>query len=180
MGDLTPANLEIAGSSLLEEVAEQIVARAAEHFADDNVIVDQYYNDLSPDNLEDLHNRCLQSIQVLFTFFAVTPDPSQTRNRAAKTQKDENLFGFYVCHSVARKDDGRHNIFSVYRVIERLRRLFSNYKVTVTVDRNTSDENTFGLRQGPIERMQQIPYVSVYRVTWTMDSTMNLSFTPTP
>lgn len=178
MSETSVEDLTITGTSLLEEVDEQMIAAAKEAFAGQNVQVDHYFNDFSPENIESLKDRALRATQVLFDFMKTTPQIDAGRRAShARIQGEDDTFGFYVVYTNMRDDKGVQRRYNCYRAIEILRRRFSSFNLSLTVDSNGGTTLT-SLRPLDIEQVRQIPYVAAYQVLWTIDVKRDLKWQP--
>jgi len=162
--------LTIQGSSWIEEISEQMMNAAREAFEGQNVEVDYYYNEFNTEeSLLDLSNRAQRSVQVLFDFMKATPriDIGE-RSSTDRIQSEIDTVGFYVAVSSLRDDRGVTRKHNCFRAITQLRRRFSQFKVSVTVDIN-GGKNEFMLRILDIDRVPEIPFLSVYLIQWELD-----------
>lgn len=167
MGDLVQEGLTpIRGTSIIAELSDAMIEHARKCFWAENVEVDLYFNELSATNLERLHSRAERATQVLWKMFNVEIDPEQNQDKSKRTQKERDSIGFYVVYSDSYEDEGsKQKAINAFKVIDRLRKIFSSFKITLTVDEK-GNQNEFGLRCISVDDGQTLPFVIFYRVVW--------------
>ena len=140
-------------------------------FADENVAVERYYEEMSAEKLDELEARARRTTQVLLDFFDITPIAEDNRRGASsqRIQKDILTFGWYVVYSSVRDEDGYIRRRDAYRVIERIRRKMANQKLTMTVDGGGGQKDLL-IHFAGINRVRDVPGVAIYQITYTCDA----------
>lgn len=174
---LTPTDLVLAEISPAIEIHDQIISVMEAHFGDLelSVEVDDYMEDFSPDAIKDLSSRAQRATLVLFDIPRIVPilndDLRQSHGRIGT---DEYTFGFYICSSSMRDDQGVERKLEAMKVLSRVQKVMSSQRLTITVDRHGGTK-TVHPRPLEIDKLQNIPYLAVYQVMYTIKIVRDLS-----
>ena len=176
MSDIAAQDLIIQGTSIIEQIDAQMLVAANQAFTGQNVEIDHYYNDFTPQNLEQLQNRAIRATQILFDFFKTSPVLDEERRMSHdRVQKETDTVGFYVVYASLRDDNGVQRRYNCYRAIDILRRRFSNFTLSLSLD-DTGIPKPYSLRALDIERIRNLPLVAAYQVLWTITLNRDLKW----